>query len=50
VAASSPNVHEGTGLILVPLAAAIGALGAGVAGYFIGRKIDTRVTEIAIVN
>jgi hypothetical protein len=50
VAASSPNVHEGVGIVLVPLVAGLGALGAGVAGYFIGRKIDTRVTEIVIIN
>ena len=49
VAAQSIDLYEGPAVILVPVMIAVGVIGAGIAGYFVGKSIDKRVTEIVIV-
>jgi hypothetical protein len=48
-AAWNGDVSEGPGVIVVPTVSAAGVIGAGVGGYFIGKRIDRQVTEIRIV-
>jgi len=49
VAASNPDVSEGPGIVAVPVIAAAGIVGAAVAGYHAGKKLDKRNVEIRIV-
>jgi len=49
VAASNPDVSEGPGIMAVPVIAAAGIIGAAVAGYHVGKKLDRRTVEIRIV-
>ena len=49
VAAQQIDAYEGPAVVLVPVLIAVGTIGAGIAGYFVGKKIDERVTEITIV-
>jgi hypothetical protein len=44
------DVYEGALVIVRPAAAAGGAIGMGVAGYYIGKRLDRTVTEIRIVG
>lgn len=48
VATRSIDIYEGPAVILVPALAAAGTVGAGVAGYFIGKRVDKRVIYIRI--
>jgi len=48
VAGSEINIYEGPALIAVPAAIAAGMVGTGFAGYYAGKAIDKRVTEIWI--
>ena len=47
-AATYPDLYEGTVLIVVPAVVAAGVAGSAVAGYYIGKALDKRVTEIRI--
>ena len=49
VAASNPDVSEGPGIIAIPVIASARIIGAAVAGYHAGKKLDKRVVEIRIV-
>ena len=49
VAASNPDVSEGPGIVAIPIIAAAGIVGAALAGYHAGKKLDKRVIEIRIV-
>jgi len=49
VAAGNPDVSEGPGIMAVPVIAAAGIIGAALAGYHAGKKLDKRVIEIRIV-
>ena len=49
VGAQDIDIYEGPLVILVPAVAVVGAAGCGVAGYYTGRAIDKRITEITIV-
>jgi len=49
VAATNPDVSEGPGIVAIPVIASAGIIGAAVAGYHAGKKLDKRVTEIRIV-
>jgi hypothetical protein len=49
-AGSYPDLYEGPAVIAVPAVVAAGTIGAGVAGYFIGKRIDKREVEIRIVR
>ena len=48
-AAGSRDLYEGSVLIIVPAVGAAGAAGLGVAGYYAGKRLDRKVTEIRIV-
>jgi len=50
VAASYPEPFEGAMYVVVPAVAAGGIAGAAVAGYYAGKRLDKRVTEIRIVG
>jgi len=43
------GISEGAGLIAVPVAGAAGGVGAAVGGYYAGKAIDKRVTQIRVV-
>jgi hypothetical protein len=49
VAAQQIDVYEGPALIIVPVAIAGGLAGSAVGGYYVGKRIDKRVTDIIIV-
>ena len=49
VAASNPDVSEGPGIVVIPVIAAAGIIGAALGGYHAGKKLDKRVIEIRIV-
>lgn len=48
VAAQNIDVYEGAALIAVPAVEAAGIAGLGVAGYFIGKRIDRHITYIRV--
>ena len=48
VAAQSIDVYEGPMVIVVPIVIAGGLTGAAIGGYYTGKAIDKRVTEIWI--
>jgi hypothetical protein len=48
VAAQNIDVYEGPAVIIVPAVSAVGIAGSGVAGYFIGKRLDKRVTYIRV--
>jgi hypothetical protein len=50
VAAQDIDIYEGTLVVVVPLVTAAGIAGAGIGGYYIGKKLDTRVTEITVIR
>jgi hypothetical protein len=50
MAAQNIDTSEGAAVILVPAVTAAGMAGAGVGGYYIGKRIDRQVTEIRIVR
>ncbi|MCC6391594.1 MAG: hypothetical protein IT167_13415 [Bryobacterales bacterium] len=43
---TAPQISEGPAVILVPAFLAAGAIGSGIAGYFIGRATRPRRPEI----
>jgi hypothetical protein len=49
MAARNIDTSEGAAVILVPAVTAGGMAGAGVGGYYLGKRIDRQVTEIRIV-
>ena len=49
VAASNPDVSEGPGIVAIPVIASAGIIGAALAGYHAGKRLDKRVVEIRIV-
>ncbi len=49
VGASSIDLYEGPALIIVPAVSVAGTVGMGVAGYYIGKRIDKRVLYIRVV-
>jgi hypothetical protein len=49
MAAQNIDTSEGSVVVLVPAVTAAGMAGAGVGGYFIGKRIDRQVTEVRIV-
>lgn len=48
VASQDIDVYEGPAVIIVPAVTAVGTAGAGVAGYFIGKRIDKKVLYIRV--
>ncbi len=50
VAAQSIDVNEGTMVVAVPVLIGAGIAGSGVAGYYVGKRIDKRVTQIVIAR
>jgi hypothetical protein len=50
VAAQDVSVNEGPLVAIVPAVEAGGLIGTGVAGYYIGKKIDKHVTMIRVVS
>jgi len=48
IMAQQIDLYEGPAIIVVPVMCAAGVVGAGVGGYYVGKRIDKRVTEIAI--
>jgi len=49
VASQNINLYEGPVVIIVPAVCALGIAVSGVAGYFIGKRLDKRVTYIRVV-
>ncbi len=49
-AANYPDLYEGPAIVAVPAVVAAGTVGAGVAGYFVGKRLDKREVEIRIVR
>jgi hypothetical protein len=49
VAAQEIDLYEGPLVVIVPAVAAAGTAGAGVGGYYLGKSLDKRVTEIRVV-
>jgi hypothetical protein len=49
VAAQSVDVYEGALVVIVPVVEAGGIIGSGVGGYYVGKALDKRVTEIIVV-
>jgi hypothetical protein len=49
VVASDIDVYEGPALIIVPAVSVAGAIGAGVGGYYIGKRIDKRLAYVRVV-
>ncbi len=49
VAAQHIDLYEGPAIVIVPAVAAAGTIGAGIGGYYIGKKFDKRVLEIRIL-
>jgi hypothetical protein len=50
VAANHPALYEGPAIMLVPAVTAAGMAGVAVGGYYAGKRLDKRVTEIRIVE
>lgn len=49
VAATYPDLYEGTVVVVVPAVTAAGLVGAGLGGYFAGKRLDKTVTEIQVL-
>jgi hypothetical protein len=49
VAANHPDLYEGPAVVIVPAVTAAGMAGVAVGGYYAGKRLDKRVTEIHIV-
>ena len=49
VATRDIDLYEGPAVVLIPAMAAAGAVGAGVGGYFIGKRIDKKVDYIRVI-
>jgi len=49
VAANHPDLYEGPAVVIVPAVTAVGMAGVAVGGYYAGKRLDKRVTEIRIV-
>ena len=49
VATRDIGVYEGAAVVLVPTLTVAGAAGAGVAGYYIGTRIDRKITFIRVI-
>jgi hypothetical protein len=49
VASADIDVYEGPAVIVVPAVSAAGTIGLGVAGYYIGKRIDRSVVYIRVV-
>ncbi len=47
--AKSPDIYGGPGIIIVPLVVAGGIAGSAIGGYYAGKALDKRVTEIRVV-
>jgi hypothetical protein len=47
--AVAPPVDGGYGIIFVPMAQAGGVIGAAIGGYYTGKAIDRRVTQIRVL-
>lgn len=47
--AMGSGISEGAGIIAVPAAGAAGGVGAAIGGYYAGKAMDKRVTEIRLV-
>jgi hypothetical protein len=50
VLANKPDVYEGPLVAIIPAVVAGGMAGVGVAGYYTGKALDKKVTEIRIVR
>lgn len=44
------DLYEGPAVIAVPAAATVGTIGVGVAGYYVGKRIDRRITDIVVIQ
>ena len=49
VATADIDLYEGPAVILVPAVSVAGTVGLGVAGYYVGKRIDKRVVDIRVV-
>jgi hypothetical protein len=49
VAANQPDLYEGPAIVIVPAVTAAGMAGVAVGGYYAGKRLDKRVTEIRVV-
>jgi hypothetical protein len=49
ILAAGSDVYEGVLVVIVPASAAAGAVGAGIGGYYIGKRLDRKVTEIRVL-
>jgi hypothetical protein len=47
--AGAPRGGEGPGVVLIPVIGVGAAAGAAIGGYYVGKAVDKRVTEIRIV-
>lgn len=50
VAANQPDLYEGPAIVIVPAVTAGGMAGVAVGGYYAGKRLDKRVTEVRIVE
>lgn len=47
--AKYPDVYEGPTVVIVPVVVAGGIIGSAVGGYYFGKVLDRKVTELSIV-
>lgn len=50
VAAQHIDIYEGPLVVIVPAVTAAGIAGAGIGGYYVGKRFDKRVTEITVIR
>ena len=44
------DIYEGVGVIAVPAAVTAGVAGAGIGGYYVGKRLDKRVVDIRVAK
>ena len=50
VLAGTSDFYEGPGVVIRPAVAVGGSIGMGVAGYYVGKRLDRKVTEIRVAR
>ena len=48
VAAKYPDLYEGSVIVIVPAVTAAGMIGVAIGGYYAGKALDKKVTEIRV--